>query len=143
MPEYKPVPVDVARQIAEQCGKSMVVILSYDPAHQLTHTTTYGVEPSEKEMAADVGDRCAKLICGDGFDKSRRYEDFRFADQAARTKAIEQLIKAATAADHALGSILAVRDGITDEVLQTVRSALAEAIELGKKSPIVKTKERR
>lgn len=140
MPNYKPVPVDVARQIAEQCSKSMVVILSYDPAHELTHTTTYGVEPAEKEMAADVGDRCSKLICGDGFDKKRRYDDFRFADQAVRTKAIEQLIKAATAADHALGSILAVREGMTDEALESVRNALGEAIALGKKSPLVKKK---
>ncbi len=52
MNEYKPIPVEVARQISHEFDKSMVVILAYDPAHLLMHTVTYGVDPLDKETAA-------------------------------------------------------------------------------------------
>jgi hypothetical protein len=56
MSEYQPVPVSAAREIAAKFDKTMVVILAYDPAHQLTHTTSYGVSAFEKEQAASVGE---------------------------------------------------------------------------------------
>jgi len=72
---YHPVPVSVAVSIAENFQKSMVVILCYDPVHQKTHTTTYGVSAWEKEQAAAVGEICALAV---GSDLSRKvdYEDF-------------------------------------------------------------------
>ena len=43
MPDYKPVPVWVAQQIAMQFEKAQVVILCWDAVHELTHSTTFGV----------------------------------------------------------------------------------------------------
>lgn len=75
MSEYQPVPVNVAKQIAESFQKSQVVILSYDQEHNLTHTTTYGVAAFDKEQAAAIGELVTKAI---GCDMSKRvnYEDF-------------------------------------------------------------------
>lgn len=127
---HTPIPVETAREIATKFHKSMVVVLAYDPASMLTHTTTYGVEPADKERAADVGERCAKLICGDGFEQRTRYEDYRFVDQGKRAQKIEKLSTACKAAGHALRSILALRDGMTDDaiidVIWAIDSALAQ-----------------
>jgi len=46
-----------------------------------------------------------------------------------RTDQLVKLTTAAVAAKHALNSVMAVRDGITDELLQLVINALGEAIE--------------
>lgn len=128
---YVPVPVEVAREIAGRFGKSMVVILAYDPAHQLTHTTTYGQSALEKERAADVGDRCTKLICGEGFEQKRTFEDYRFVDAGKRAEAIEAMTKAAKGGLHLCGSLLAVRTGASDELIRGVRDALQDAVAKG------------
>jgi hypothetical protein len=127
-PAHVQIPVEIARQIAIRYAKSMVVILAYDPESQLTHTTTYGVEPIDKERAADVGERCAQLICGDGFERRTSYEDYRFTDQGKRAQQIERLIAAAKAAKHAFASVVAYREGITDEMLEALMATLDEAI---------------
>lgn len=92
MSNHIEVPVEAAREIATRYAKTMVVILAYDPTSQHTHLTTYGVGTEEKEIAAEVGERCAKLICGDGFEMRRTYEDFRFRTQAEWAKEREQLL---------------------------------------------------
>lgn len=125
---YVPIPVAVAREIAARYQKSQVVILAWDPVHELTHTTTYGVEPDEKERAAEVGDACAKAICGDGFERRRSFEDYRHIDAGERAKKIDQLYWACKSADHAIASVMAERYGITDLALQAVRDALSEAM---------------
>ena len=89
--EHIPVPIDEARRIANAYRKSMVVILTYDPESEMTHTTTYGVEPFDKERAAEVGEACAKLICGEGFAERTIYSDYRFIAEGERAKQIEQL----------------------------------------------------
>src|SRR5690348_10243029 len=126
---HTPIPVETAREIATKFRKSMVVILAYDPASMMTHTTTYGVEPADKERAADVGERCAKLICGDGFERRTRYEDYRFTDQGKRAAQVEKLSTACKAAGHALRSILAVRDGMTEDAIVDVLFAIDSALE--------------
>lgn len=92
MGKHTEVPVDAAIEIATTYAKTMVVILAYDPASKRTHVTTYGVEPEDKERAAEVGDQCARLICGDGFAMRRTYEDFRFRTEAEWAKEREQLL---------------------------------------------------
>jgi len=133
---YRPVPVNVAREISERFEKSMVVIGTYDSKHDMLHTTTYGVEPKDKENAADWGELFAGLVCGEGFERRQVFEDYRFLDQGARAQKIEHLVRACRAADHAIGSVMAMRNGITDEALQDVRNALQAALALpGGESP--------
>lgn len=93
MKEYIPVPVSEARRIGEKFKKSMAIIIAYDIEHALTHTTTWGKEPEDKEQAADVGETCTRLICGEGYEQRRSFEDYRFTDQGKRTKEIEDLKK--------------------------------------------------
>ena len=131
---HAPIPVAVAHHIATKFRKSMVVILAYDPASQRTHTTTYGVEALEKERAAEVGERCAKMICGDGFDARTSYEDYRFTDQGKRAQQIEMLSEACRRSRLALRSIRSVRDGLTDEGIDDVLAAIDLA--LGKRSEV-------
>lgn len=93
--EYQLVPVDVAKQIATGFQKSVVVILCYDPTHQIVHTTTYGVAPIEKDLAAVWGEIATQAI---GCDLAQKisYEDYRRvgASAAAELRAAqEQLAK--------------------------------------------------
>ncbi|MBW3538729.1 MAG: hypothetical protein KY476_00515 [Planctomycetes bacterium] len=132
---YKPVPVEEARHIAARYSKSMVVILSYDPAAALTHTTTYGVAPEDKEQAADVGEMCARLVCGEGFELRKKYEDYRFTDQGKRAEQIEALTVACKAAWGALRSLLAVREGLADSVMEDVANACERALALADNNP--------
>ena len=128
MAEYVPVPVAAAREVAERYAKSVVVITSFDRAHATVHTTTYGVEPADKIAAANLGDKIAQQVCGDGIDRQTRYEDFRHVDAAKRAQQIEKLTTACKAADALILSLLAVRDGAADELLRDVRDACGAAL---------------
>ena len=114
--------------MAERYSKSMVVVLAYDPEQQLMHTTTYGVDPADKEQAADVGEMCTRLVCGDGFEQRRMYEDFRHVDAAERAQQIEKCSRVLTSAYYAIGSLLAVRDGMTDQALISLQREIVDAI---------------
>lgn len=72
---YIPIPVSVAKQIAEHFAKSQVVILAYDSKFEMTHATSYGVEAFDKENAAAVAESCTKHIGGD-LSKKVSFEDF-------------------------------------------------------------------
>lgn len=128
MSEYRPIPVAAAVDLADHFAKSMIVILAYDDEHKLTHVTTYGRTALEKQISAEVGDRCAKLICGDGVQFKQGFEDFRTVDAAERAERIEQLVRACRAARHAIESVLACRTGITDELLIDISATLHEAL---------------
>lgn len=129
MARYRDIPVSVAREIAAAYKKTMVVILAYDPEHELTHATTYGVSPEEKARAAEVGDQCAKAICGEGFNQRRNFEDFRCLDAANAALLIDRMMDALRAANHALRSLRAIRVGLTDAAIDDVLSAIREAME--------------
>ena len=104
MQNYKPIPVSVAKDIAATFAKSQVVILAYDPAHEVTHTVTYGVEPFDKENAAAAGHLCTKAI---GCDLSRRqtFEDYHQDFSAANYKRATELLRDAVIVlnAHAVG----------------------------------------
>lgn len=53
--EYKEVPIEAAKQIAEQFDKNQVIIVCWDDVHKLTHVTTYGKSLEECEQAAQGG----------------------------------------------------------------------------------------
>lgn len=92
-PDYKPIPVEVAKAIAEQYEKCQVIILCYDPVHKLTHTTTYGVGHFEKENAAAAGAAATKFLGGD-LARKVVMEDYHLNyDAAICTAALDLLQK--------------------------------------------------
>lgn len=108
MDEYKQVPVAAAIEIAAKFDKSMVVILAWDPVHQLTHTTTYGVSAFEKEQAASVGEICAQAI-GSDLSKKTNFEDFHKDYDPALFREAQEI----------LGEI-SRRNGTTSQMLQRI-----------------------
>lgn len=60
--EYQPVPVAAAKEIADNFGKGIVVILAVDQAHGLVHTTTYGSSEADKTVAALLGNHMAAQV---------------------------------------------------------------------------------
>jgi hypothetical protein len=72
---YKDVPVAIAKQVGEMFGKDMVVILCYDKKTCYTHTTTWGREAEDKEIAAKAGEITAKAL-GTDLTAKTTYQDF-------------------------------------------------------------------
>ena len=124
---YTPIPVAVARDIGLNHRKDMVVILAYDHDSERTNTVTWGHSPEDKAAAATVADVCAKAA---GADISTResHQDYRYISEGERAQLVDELVKACRAADHAIASVMAVRDGASDELLQSVRDAIQTAI---------------
>lgn len=124
---YQPIAVDVAREIAERHGKDMLLILAYDHATRTTNSVTWGRSPQDKEIAVDAANRCVKTLGGD-LETERTHEDYRFLDEGRRAQIIDDLVRSARSAHHAIQSVLAVRNGISDGLLQDVCANLDEAI---------------
>jgi hypothetical protein len=122
---YLAIPVEEARAIGQHFEKDRVVILAYDAESQRTAIVTWGRQPSDKEAAAHVGDRCAELL-GCRRDTVEVHQDFRREGEAAA--AVDAMVMACRAADHALGSLLACRNGISDDLIRGIRGALQRAI---------------
>lgn len=99
MNEYKPIPVETARQIARDFDKQIVVICAWNHDHKLLHTVTYGVQPKDKISAANAGDICTKAL-GMDLTRSDVTEDFRTVDAARNA----QLRDIADRAIHVLRS---------------------------------------
>ncbi|HEV2350823.1 MAG TPA: hypothetical protein VG028_13360 [Terriglobia bacterium] len=85
MRPYKSIPVEVARQIAREFDKQIVVISAWNHEYAKLHSVTYGTEPSDKIAAARAGDICAKAL---GMDllKAEVTEDFRTIDAAVNAQ---------------------------------------------------------
>ncbi len=86
--EYLPVPVEAARRIAETYKKSMVIINAWDDEHARLHTTTYGIDPIDKAMAADGGAIAAKALDVDML-QAHAFEDYRLATARALLGALK------------------------------------------------------
>jgi hypothetical protein len=112
---YLPVPVEIARSIAEQFEKSQVVILSFDPKRRLTHTTTYGVNAFDKENAAAAGEICARAV-GCDLSQKQSYEDFHDSYEPALYREALELFKKIRA-----------RQGCTPAALQSIERILKAA----------------
>lgn len=84
MSEYVPVPVDAARLIAHQYAKDVVVIVCQDSEHGQVHTTTYGKQPADKILAAELGPVLAAAM-GGFMPEAKPFEDFREAAENAAT----------------------------------------------------------
>lgn len=125
---YLPVPVEAARQISVGWRKQIVVIVSIDHVFDKTHFTTYGQEPEDKMIAARLGEAICTAT-GHFIEQAEVSEDFRTVDAAKRQADIERLERVLVACDHALGSLLAVRGGMTDEALQHLRDQVKLALQ--------------
>lgn len=135
---YKPVPVAAAESIAREYDKAIVVIIAWDAAHNRLHTTTYAPDAQYKAGAAELGEILAQAS-GANLDQVTNYEDFRTCTQAEwaeekskLVRCIEALQRAATAAGHAIASVRAVREGISDETLDEVKALIDHSIEQAK-----------
>jgi len=53
--KYKRIPISAAKEIAKNYDKNLVVIVTWDAAHNLQHVTTYGRSKVECEAAARGG----------------------------------------------------------------------------------------
>lgn len=74
--EYKPVPVEVALQVAQQFEKDGVIIVTLDKAHDLFHCTTYGKSHEDKVVVARWGDDVMALL-SPAPEQRQAFEDFR------------------------------------------------------------------
>jgi hypothetical protein len=74
--EYIPVPVEAAALIANGYSKRIVVINAWDADHRLMHTTTFGVSPVEKQIAASIGEATAEAA-GCALHQKIEHQDFR------------------------------------------------------------------
>lgn len=76
LPEYIPVPVELAREIAEAYAKCIVIIAAWDEQFGQLHITTYGASPEQKAWAASGGDIVRKAL-GAGARNHTVYQDYR------------------------------------------------------------------
>ncbi len=88
-PEYLPVPVEAAVDVAMRYGKDIVIITCVDISNDRMHVTTFGRLSSHKTYAAELGDRVGQVISE--CNQQERYEDFRYVDQAKRAEQIRAL----------------------------------------------------
>jgi hypothetical protein len=70
-----PIPVAAARQIADESGHDIVVIVAWRRATNRSHVTTYGKNPMDKMGAAKLGEILAQAA-GIG-PPTQSFEDFR------------------------------------------------------------------
>jgi hypothetical protein len=88
---YKPIPVEEAKAIAEQYDKSIVIIFSHDPVYGLLHTTTFGSGPQEKEWAAQGGEIATRAL-GGVVELKTDFEDYRLAQAQNLLRVLKDLV---------------------------------------------------
>lgn len=96
-PIHVPIPVAVAKEIAEKFSKSIVIILAHDPQSGLLHTTTYGVDSQNKAWAARGGEITTQAL-GGVLEASIGYEDYRLAQAQKLLSALRDAIALANEA---------------------------------------------
>jgi hypothetical protein len=87
---YRPIPVQMARTIALEFAKDLVIILAVDRAHGKTHSTTFARHPALKEFAAQLAEKCMASI-GHDLSKAESFEDFRITPAAETAATIDRL----------------------------------------------------
>jgi hypothetical protein len=115
MEAYIPVPVEAAKAIAEQYGKSIVIVFSHDPVYDLLHTTTYGTDPQNKAWAAQGGEIATKAL-GAVVELKTDFEDYRLSQAKALLTALKLAILIG-------GDVFKTRRSEVDAVHQAVKTA--------------------
>ena len=80
----KTIPVDLARKLADDTGRDIVLIVGWDEDSNRTSIVTWGRTPAQKTSAASAGESIEKCLELDS-SKAKTYEDFRGEGEAART----------------------------------------------------------
>jgi len=62
MDEYKGIPWETAKEIAEKFDKDQVIIVTWDKTHQKTHVATYGKSDEDSWQAAEGGNLVKKAL---------------------------------------------------------------------------------
>jgi hypothetical protein len=89
---YKPVPVEVARAIAEDFDKSIVIIFCHDPVHGLMHTTTFGIDAEKRKWAAEGGEIATRAL-GGVTELATSFEDYRLTQARKLLAALKSAIR--------------------------------------------------
>lgn len=87
--EYKSVPVQEAKTIAEKYDKAQVLIFAWEDKTGRTHITTYGTTLEHKIMAEKGGDRVAQML---GLKKGTVDEDYVSDPKNAITERLGLLV---------------------------------------------------
>jgi len=88
---YKPVPVQAAKAIAESFDKSIVIVFSYDSVYGLIHTTTYGSDPQNKAWAAQGGEIATRAL-GGLTEAKTDFEDYRLSQATKLLTALKKAV---------------------------------------------------
>ena len=72
--------VDTVRQFADDYRKDIVLLVSWDVKSNITNITTWGREPTQKEMAADAGNTIRKVL---RLEDTKANEDYRREGETA------------------------------------------------------------
>lgn len=123
--EHIEIPIAEARRLAEQYRKTHVIIIGYDAAAQMFHTTTFGRDAAHKHQAAKAGEIATKALGAD-IEQKTSYEDFRETRISALETALGESVELAEElrdwrtcddygeppnTDARLAKLKAVRDG--------------------------------
>lgn len=112
--EYRPIPVEAARHIAEQYEKSIVIVLAHDPVHGQLHTTTYGIDAQNKAWAAQGGEIAAKAL--GAINPAVDFEDYRL-------RLAKRLLLALRVAINLAGESIEGPGSDVGEIFATVKEA--------------------
>lgn len=122
---FQPIPVDVARQLSEEYGHDILVIVAYSHECTQVHTTTFGKAPLDKHRAASLADQLA-AHAGANLKSKVSYEDFRSRTTAEFAAYIDdqcQLIR------KVLEKLANLRDGMVAEQMFQSAAQLRDAID--------------
>src|SRR5262245_38447248 len=126
--EYMPIPVQMARQIAEATQRDIVTILAWSHEHQLLHTTTYGVTAADKVTAARMGDIATQAL---GMDllRSEVSEDFRKdLDAGKQCRMLEVIRKHLPALKKMAGQIIHPSENTFSRMVRDFEDAIKDSV---------------
>ena len=97
----------------------------------LPRVITWGRDADDKEAVVKARDVCLERLgpMADLGAIRQNHQDYRTIEAGERAKVVDELVRCCRAADCAIASVMAHREGITDLALQHVREAIAKAVE--------------
>lgn len=117
----KPIPIETAKQLAEQYGMSQILIVAWQRQPAATHVTTFGVTADDKVRAAQAGDLLCKHMLL--YDVNRTvHADFRREFDAGLFKESLDLLKLIRNRQGCTGPMLQQAERILNAAGQGIRS---------------------
>ena len=100
---YKSIPVDAARQVADDYEKDIMLLVGWDWATNSTNVVTWGRDPVQKQAAAVAGETIRQALKLDEASAAT-HEDFRREGEAARV--VDELRRRLAAIRELLATIV-------------------------------------